>query len=164
MTNGMKQDDEGPVYPTPEWVTGLTPEWITGQTPEWDPPPQVGKWEKVVPPDAIVRWVEPDTATITTDSKARKATPVYSGFLNYFPEAVAAVAQLSFDGNEKHNPGEPLHWSHDKSNDHKDCIARHLLELGAYDPDDRYLHDVKLAWRALANLTTVLRSGKKAKL
>jgi hypothetical protein len=101
---------------------------------------------------------------LSTDSADRKRTPIFRGCIAYFPEALAAIAQLSLDSNEKHNPGEPLHWSHDKSNDHLDCIARHLIEEGSYDPDDRYLHDVKLAWRALANLTMVLRSGKKAKI
>lgn len=99
-------------------------------------------------------------ATITTDSKERKDTPIYSGVLAYFPLALAAVAQLSKAGNDKHNPGEPLHWSKDKSNDHADCIARHLLELGTVDPDDGFLHDVKLAWRALANLQIRLEGGK----
>lgn len=109
----------------------------------------------VVPPnDGIV------TRGLTTDSKQRKDTPVYSGVLAYFPLALAEVARLSKAGNEKHNPGQPLHWSKDKSNDHADCIARHLLELGTVDPDDGFLHDVKLAWRALANLQIRLEGGK----
>ena len=95
---------------------------------------------------------------IPVDSQARKDTPVYSGVLAYFPLALAAVAQLSKAGNDKHNPGQPLHWSKDKSNDHLDCIARHLLEAGTVDPDDGFLHDVKLAWRALANLQRKLET------
>jgi hypothetical protein len=31
--------------------------------------------------------------------------------LDYFPDALAAVAQISYQGNQKHNPGEPLHWA-----------------------------------------------------
>lgn len=89
----------------------------------------------------------------------RKATPVYSGVLRYFPLALAAVAQLSKAGNDKHNPGEPLHWSRDKSNDHLDCVARHLLECGTIDPEDGIPHDVKLAWRALANLEVMLEAA-----
>ena len=86
---------------------------------------------------------------------------MFKGFLDYFPLAVAEVARLSLASNEKHNPGEPLHWSKDKSNDHLDCLARHLLEAGKEDTDG-FLHDVKVAWRALANLQTILESDDDA--
>lgn len=90
------------------------------------------------------------------DSAARKEIPIVSGVLDYFPDAIAAVAALSKRGNDKHNPGEPLHWSRNKSTDHVECIARHLVDRGTVDPEDGILHDVKLAWRALANLQLVL--------
>lgn len=35
-----------------------------------------------------------------------KDTPLYSGVLNYFPNALAAIARVSKRGNDKHNPGE----------------------------------------------------------
>ena len=85
------------------------------------------------------------------DSAARKEVPMYSGLFAYFPDALAAIAHLSFTGNQKHNPGQPLHWSRDKSSDHLDCIARHLAGAGTYDADG-ILHDIMLAWRANANL------------
>lgn len=87
----------------------------------------------------------------------RKETPVFSGFMNYFPLAIAEVARLSKAGNDKHNPGQPLHWSKGKSNDHADCIARHLLEHDQLD-DDGFYHDVKVAWRAMALLQTRLEN------
>lgn len=92
------------------------------------------------------------------DSKKRKDTPLYSGCIAYFPDALAAVAQLSKYGNDKHNPGQPLHWSREKSGDHKDCIARHLAECGKIDPETGMLHDVAVAWRALANLQIALEN------
>lgn len=95
---------------------------------------------------------------LPTDSKERKDTPIYSGVLAYFPRALAEIAKLSKKGNDKHNPGEPLHWSRNKSTDHKDCIARHLLEAGTIDPEDQEYHDTKLAWRALANLELLLEA------
>src|SRR5689334_5921158 len=52
--------------------------------------------------------------TLPTDSQARKDTPIARGCLDYFPLAIAAVARLSKAGNDKHNPGEPLHWSRGK--------------------------------------------------
>ncbi len=91
------------------------------------------------------------TAGITTDSEERKNAPVYSGVMAYFPLAMIEVARLSKIGNDKHNPGEPLHWARGKSTDHADCIARHLLEHGKLDSDG-ITHTAKVAWRALALL------------
>ncbi len=88
--------------------------------------------------------------SLPSDSAARKNVPLARGCLDYFPDALAAVAELSRKGNDKHNPGQPLHWSREKSSDHADCIARHLLDRGTVDPEDGILHDVKVAWRALA--------------
>lgn len=93
---------------------------------------------------------------LSTDSAARKDTPVYSGVIRYFPRALAYIARISKVGNDKHNPGQPLHWSRDKSSDHLDCIARHLIEAGTIDLEDNLRHDGKLAWRALANLELLL--------
>ena len=88
---------------------------------------------------------------LPTDSKARKDIPLARGCLDYFALALAAVAELSQAGNDKHNgPGAPLHWSREKSSDHADCIIRHLIDRGTVDPEDGILHDVKVAWRALA--------------
>jgi phage tail protein X len=85
----------------------------------------------------------------------RKMLPIYSGVLRYFPDALAAVAELSMLGNEQHNPGSPLHWDRSKSGDELDALCRHLVECGTTDTDGA-LHDTKVAWRALANLQKVL--------
>ena len=82
------------------------------------------------------------TGPLPEDSAARKTFPLYSGVLAYFPAALCRVAHHSFEGNEKHNPGEALHWARGKSDDHLDAAARHLTEgdlTGA-------------AWRILAAL------------
>jgi hypothetical protein len=99
-------------------------------------------------------------ATLTTDSKARKNTPIYSGVLKYFPRAIAEISRLSRDANEKHNPGEPMHWAREKSNDHPDCLMRHLLDAGTIDPEDNHRHTTKVAWRALAMLELELEAGE----
>ena len=83
--------------------------------------------------------------------KRRKQTPIYSGVLNYFPDAIREVAQCSFVGNEQHNPNTPLHWDRSKSGDELDALTRHLLEAGTIDSDG-IRHSAKVAWRALANL------------
>ena len=87
-----------------------------------------------------------------TTSAERKAMPVFSGCLNYFPAALQLVSVLSKLGNDKHNPGEPLHHARGKSMDHGDCIVRHQLEAGTIDPDTGLDHAVGVAWRALAQL------------
>lgn len=85
-------------------------------------------------------------------SEQRKAEPVYSGVLKYFPDAIAAVARVSKKGNDKHNPGEPMHWSRDKSSDHYDCAVRHMMSADTIDPDTGELHLAHAAWRILAAL------------
>lgn len=97
---------------------------------------------------------------LPTDSAARKQTPLVTGCLDYFPDALAAVARLSFKANEKHNPGEPLHWSKDKSADHADCLGRHLLDRGKWDEEMEESHTVHVAWRALALLQTEIESDR----
>lgn len=103
--------------------------------------------------------------SLPTDSAARKAAPVTTGNFRYFPDAHLAIAQLSVYGNDKHNPGQPLHWSREKSNDHADCVGRHLLEpFGidySYGPDKPVLHAAQAAWRALANLQVEIEELKK---
>lgn len=97
---------------------------------------------------------------LPTGAKDRKEYPITSGVLDYFPEAIAAVANVSFIGNKQHNPGEPLHWAREKSMDHEDCIARHLLERGTIDVDGMR-HTAKLAWRALALLQLEIEADTK---
>ena len=96
---------------------------------------------------------------LPTDSKARKNIPLARGCFDYFPAALAAVAEVSQAGNEKHNPGEELHHARGKSNDHADCIMRHLADRGALDPTDNLRHSAKVAWRALALLQEELEAA-----
>lgn len=85
------------------------------------------------------------------DSDVRKGMPICTGVIDYFPAALAAVAEISRAGNDKHNPGQPLNWSRNKSLDHADCIARHLVDRGGF-AEDGSRHSANLAWRALALL------------
>lgn len=90
-----------------------------------------------------------NSPSLPTDSAKRNRFPMFDGLLAYFPNALAAVAELSLVGNEQHNPGEPLHWSRDKSTDHANKIVKHLVDHGKFDSDN-VRHSVKVAWRALA--------------
>ena len=98
--------------------------------------------------------------TLPTDAKARKAIPIVTGCFDYFPDALAAVARLSQKANDKHNPGQPLHWSKNKSADHVDCLGRHLVERNEVDPETGEIFAVHVAWRALANLQITIERNK----
>lgn len=101
--------------------------------------------------DQTVSEFEKTRHKLTRDSDARKRIPIASGVLDYFPRAIAAIAHVSVLGNEKHNPGQRLHWAKHKSMDQADCIGRHLIERGGFDTDG-VRHSAHLAWRALAML------------
>lgn len=101
-----------------------------------------------------------EVRSLTCDSKKRKDAPVARGVLDYFPDALVAVAELSRIGNEQHNPGQPMHWAREKSPDHADCILRHLIDRGHTD-EDGVLHSTKVAWRALALLQLELEETQK---
>jgi len=68
-------------------------------------------------------------------------------------ESLYEIAQLSWIGNEQHNPGEPLHWARGKSMDQEDCFVRHYLDAGKnFDliDIDGVKHITKAKWRLLA--------------
>ncbi len=96
------------------------------------------------------------THTLPIDSAARKEHPLFSGPFRYFPAALAAVAKLCKEGNDKHNPGEEMHHARGKSNDHADCILRHMLDMfedmgQGVGRDEKGTPQVVMnAWRALA--------------
>lgn len=69
--------------------------------------------------------------SLPEDSGERKDIPMDSGCLEYFPAALAGVAKHSKLGNDKHNPGQPLHHSRGKSSDHGDCVVRHKMDISA---------------------------------
>lgn len=95
----------------------------------------------------------PASPKLPSDYKARKDAPIARGVLDYFPKAIAAVAETSRIGSEQHNSGEPMRWAREKSADHADCIVRHLIDRGLFDVDG-IRHSAKMAWRALALLQT----------
>lgn len=96
---------------------------------------------------------------LPTDAAGRKSIPIFSGCIRYFPDALAAVAELSRIGNDQHNPGKPLHWDRSKSGDELDALTRHLVEAGTIDTDG-VRHSAKVAWRALANLQKEIEGSR----
>jgi dATP/dGTP diphosphohydrolase len=102
--------------------------------------------------------------TLPKDNKARKALPIFDGVLMYFPDAIAAVAEVSRIGNEQHNPGEPLHWARGKSMDQMNTAVRHLMDhgTGTRHDSDGARHLAKAAWRVLAALQLDIEAERKA--
>jgi hypothetical protein len=104
----------------------------------------------------IAAWAEPGARSLPADSEFRKEIPVATAHAGYFPAAIVALAAWSKAANDKHNPGEPVHWARGKSTDQEDCIARHSLDLA----DARRTGDTVAileeltcrAWRANAEL------------
>jgi len=97
---------------------------------------------------------------------SRKDTPIYSGVLQYFPDAIEAVARVSKTCNEQHNPGEEMHWSRDKSRAQYDSCARHLTDRAKgheFDTDGQR-HMAKAAWRALAACQIEIENANKASI
>jgi len=90
----------------------------------------------------------------STSDKNRKNTPLFTGMRAYFPDALEAVARVSFVGNEQHNPGEELHWAREKSTQEYDSADRHLNDRakGKEFDTDGQRHMAKAAWRCLAAL------------
>ena len=109
----------------------------------------VDRHDALSPPRAKQRLIDTDSAT-------RKTFPMAAGLLDYFPDALAEVAKVSYLGNQKHNPGEPMHHARGKSMDHADCIIRHLVGRGGFDGELR--ESAALAWRALALLQEELEA------
>jgi hypothetical protein len=98
------------------------------------------------------------TNQLPEDSELRNSYPMADGLIDYFPNALAEVSRISYIGNQKHNPGEPMHWARSKSTDHRNKIARHLVDVGGFEETEvdgkpvKVRHSAYLAWRALANL------------
>lgn len=103
---------------------------------------------------------------IETTSEERKTYPMASGLLDYFPDALAEVAKISYLATQKHHPDKVMHHDRDKSSDHADCIVRHLVERGGTETlqinGQTYVqrHSAALAWRTLALLQEELEAEK----
>lgn len=98
--------------------------------------------------------------TLPDDATERKQYPIASGVFDYFPDALAAVAHVSWNGNEQHNPGQKLHWARGKSSDESDTMLRHFSQRGTRDTDGQR-HSAKCAWRCLAMLQKEIETERE---
>lgn len=77
--------------------------------------------------------------------------PVARGVLDFFPDALLAVAECSHRATQQHHADGVMRWNRAKSTDEADCLIRHLMDRGTRDVDG-IRHSAKVAWRALALL------------
>lgn len=160
---------EHPILPNrddPNWGFGrmpdnrlnLEPEGKTPQQPVYsftddpDAGPKLNDFPRV---DSIVgplggRYLDRLT------SEERKQHPMCTGFVDYFPDAMALVAHVSWRGNQKHNPGQELHHARGKSADHADCVVRHQSTRCDADDGVPLLHAAEAAWRVFAQLQEMM--------
>lgn len=130
-------------------------DYIVQSMDSWPPSPAE---QRAMPPDAK------RSSPLPTQSEIRKTIPLAYGCFDYFPAALAAVAELSYWGNEKHNPGEPLHDARGKSQDDADCLLRHFTDRGKLDEivvngkQIKVRHSTAVAWRALRILQKELEA------
>lgn len=119
----------------------------------WCPTTMIWYTPKPMAPLDATRLITNPTLNLPTDDQDRKDLPIFDGVLMYFPNAIAAIAEVSRMGNEQHNPGEPLHWARGKSMDQYNTAIRHMMDhrMGQrYNGRARHLANA--AWRILAAL------------
>ena len=89
--------------------------------------------------------------SLPEDDAVRGQYPMADGCLDYFPNALAEVSRISFEGNQKHNPGQKMNWARGKSTDHRNKIIRHTVD-SLPETEVAIEHAAQAAWRALAHL------------
>lgn len=111
------------------------------------------------PPSIFPLLFRVSMKTLPDDSKMRYHYPISSGCLAYFPAAIAGVAKHSYIGGAKYNDGALVHLRY-ISNNHLDCVGRHLLDLQdllaarerGEKTVDTYVYDFATRQESLINL------------
>lgn len=102
--------------------------------------------------------INPNIEAVLTE---RERPPLASGLLDYFPDALAAVAEVSRVGSLQHHPDKPMHWDRDKPANYADKHMRHFMKRGTLDTD-KQRHLAKSAWNILALLQEEIDDSDEA--
>lgn len=83
-----------------------------------------------------------------SDAKARKAIPLYSGFISYFPDAVEYCAEVPDFAGDHNVPFKTLlaHYSKDKKPEHLRLAWQHLVNLHPEGADGLERDVAKVSW------------------
>lgn len=95
------------------------------------------------------------------ESLRRKAQPVFTGVLKYFPDAIKYVGHVSLVGGKQYGQDETnIFWDRDNTSVNEDALVRHLIDHSKNPKDtDGVYHLGKVAWRALAALQEMLEEN-----
>ncbi len=96
---------------------------------------------------------------LPTDPDKRKTYPLDRGLFRYFPDALAAISNRSYQGAKQYGQNE-MFWDRTKSPDHGDSMLRHFMDALEHDKVEDYS---ALAWRALAMLQIRLERDDNVK-
>lgn len=143
-------------------VCGCDPE--ASHTCEGYPKCVCGRMDRPHMPVSPSPTVVIDNIGLPTGDAERKALPIFSGVIEYFPDALLEVARVSRIGNDQHNPGQPLHWAKEKSTNQKDTALRHMMDHYCFDTPrdtDGAYHLAKAAWRSLAALQRLIEQERE---
>lgn len=107
--------------------------------------------------DKPATHVAQEPVSLPNDAQGRLEYPMADGLLDYFPNALAEVARLSYLATQQHHPDQPMHWDRSKSTDHRNKIMRHLVDTHTVD-DKGIDHWAMVCWRALAGYQEYLEA------
>lgn len=86
-------------------------------------------------------------------------SPVFKGFMQYFPRAMRAVADISQYGFEKYREWGGWKKLADAPNRYEDALARHQIDMAKgekFDQESGRWHIAHRAWNAMATLELAL--------
>lgn len=103
--------------------------------------------------------------TLPANAKERKALPVFTFLVGYFPDAFLEVVKVAVLGQTQHGMGEEknIRWDRTKSTDQLDSAMRHMIDHETKGPldDDGGYHLAKAIWRLSAELQLHLEQRNK---
>lgn len=88
-------------------------------------------------------------------------TPIYQGFIKYFPNAIEAVANVSRFGYEKYGTWGGWRDVENGINRYMDAKCRHMISEAKGEEcaeDSKILHAAHEAWGAMAKLELLLEA------
>jgi hypothetical protein len=92
---------------------------------------------------------------LPTDDKLRKALPIFTFLVEYFPDVIVELTKLCVQGNIQHNPElapNDIKWAREKSTDQMNTAFRHMFDRarGVHFDSDGVRHIIKSVWRNMA--------------
>ena len=110
-------------------------------------------------PDAM------DKVTVGAFKKDEGKSPIYNGFIAYFPRAIEAVANISKFGYDKYGTWGGWLGVENGLARYQDAKCRHMIDEAKGEErasDSNLLHAAHEAWGAMAKLELLLREQEDA--